>query len=239
MQIYTGIRKGELHQVFCEDFLTLRQVSVRFHLFAVMDGCSSGVESHFASTLIGKILNKICTQLKFEFLDEFDAQSLGKVILEKLFAEMIFFRNQLLLDKFEMLATTLLLIYDDVEKNAFIAVIGDGFVQIEDTLHTIDQENRPDYLAYHLGEDFDAWFASLKNTFLVKNPTEISISTDGIDTFKSMKTDLPENFDVIDYLLKDNFLENNPNMLQRKMRILETQYGFQPADDVAIIRVKF
>jgi hypothetical protein len=36
-----------------------------------------------------------------------------------------------------------------------VMVIGDGLVSIDGQLTEYEQDNRPDYLGYHLGEDFE------------------------------------------------------------------------------------
>jgi Protein phosphatase 2C len=209
-----------------------------------MDGCSSGKDSHFASALMGKILQKLGQIIPHQ--DFYKAQKetlqpeiLGKWLLENLFFEMQTIRNQLLLDRLEMLATLVLLVYQKNQKSAWLIVIGDGFIQINEEIIEIDQDNRPDYLAYHLGEGFENWFAGQKNIFRVDNPQNLSICSDGIDTFQTIKTDINEDFNPINYLLKDNTFENLPNMLNRKFNILQKQYGYQPADDVSVIRISF
>jgi hypothetical protein len=241
MKIYTGIRKGELHPVFCEDFWIYNSLDSTYFLVAVLDGCSSGIDSHFASALMGKVLTKIGKTLPYQVENVFQkpTQEVAKIILKQLITELKETRNRLLLDRDEMLATAVVLLYNQREKEAFIICIGDGFVAIDGQLHEIDQNNQPDYLAYHLEDDFETWFANQKHIFVVKNPQEISLSTDGIDTFRSYQTDLPEGFSAIDFLLFDNSFENNDNMLKRKLTILEKKYGFQPADDVSIVRIKF
>ena len=58
MNAYSVIRKGEDHPVFCEDFMSINN-SGRYFIGVVFDGCSSGSDSHFASSLFGKIFNQI------------------------------------------------------------------------------------------------------------------------------------------------------------------------------------
>jgi len=53
-----GVRRGEDHETFCEDF-AVEFENEKYHYGAILDGCSSGVDSHFASSLFGKIFNQL------------------------------------------------------------------------------------------------------------------------------------------------------------------------------------
>jgi hypothetical protein len=244
MKIYTLLRKGEMHPVFCEDFLVNLDIDRYFYVGAVLDGCSSATDSHFASALLGKILKKTAQILPYQAFYQAQVESLapaelGKWILKNVFMELQIARNQLLMDKLEMLATMVLLVYHKPQQQAWVIALGDGLVKLNQEMLEIDQNNRPDYLAYHLGEDFEEWFEKQENSYQIQAPKDLSISSDGILTFQTLKTELPEGFNPVDYLLKDDFLAQHPNMLTRKFIILQKQYGFAPADDVSIIRIKF
>ena len=61
---------GQFHTNHNEDFLVTENINDDRILIAVMDGCSMGKESHFASTLIGKLLRKISKGISFkEFIN--------------------------------------------------------------------------------------------------------------------------------------------------------------------------
>jgi transposase-like protein len=62
MNIHTALQIGDYHLNHCEDFLVTKKIGSDKILCAVMDGCSTAMESQFASTLIGKILRKICIE---------------------------------------------------------------------------------------------------------------------------------------------------------------------------------
>ncbi len=241
MKIYTVIRKGELHPVFCEDFFISQEINQKYYLAAVMDGCSSGRDAHFSSALIGKILLKISHILVYDDTRPLEkgTRDLAKLILQSLFKELKEARNHLMLDTLELLSTLIMMLYNDDTQEAFVISIGDGFVMINGEIHEIDQDNRPDYLAYHLGEDFEEWYAHQQHIFFVDRPEEIALSTDGVDTFQGLRPRLPEGFKVLDYLLLDREFEQNANMLGKKCNILETKYGLLPADDVSVIRIRF
>ncbi|MCU0445987.1 MAG: protein phosphatase 2C domain-containing protein [Microscillaceae bacterium] len=243
MQIYTLVRRGELHSVHCEDFLVSLDIDRNFYVGAVFDGCSSAVDSHFASALLGKILKKNCQTLPYQSFYQFGGSGLasadlGKWLLRQIFEDLQAARNQWLLDKLEMLATMILLVYHKTHKKAWAMALGDGVIKYDAQIYELDQNNRPDYVAYHLGEDFEEWFAQQTQVFELENPQDISICSDGIATFQSLKTDIAADFDPITYLLTDSFLAQHANMLTRKCNILQKQYGFLPADDVSIIRLR-
>jgi hypothetical protein len=72
MKIHSFIKKGTAHPNFYEDFLLTFEITSKYSLFAVMEGCSSGKESHFASAFFGKIFKKIALKKSFEFLRKKD-----------------------------------------------------------------------------------------------------------------------------------------------------------------------
>lgn len=240
MKVYHGICKGAMHPVFCEDFL-ISQSHENYFLGAVFDGCSGGKDSHFASALMGKLLSKAFQKsINSSFLENQPSpHDLTKYLLKSLFEDMQQSQQQLQLERREMLATLILLTYEARQKQLFIQVIGDGVVAIDGEIHEIDQQNTPDYMAYHLDKSFAEYYASLGQYFACQQPQDVSIATDGISTFRSIKTDLPEGFDPVDFLLKNTMFTNLPNMVQRKLVILQKRYGFQPGDDVSMIRARF
>ena len=62
MKFYELSHIGEFHVNYNEDFMVSEEAGKSRKMIAVMDGCSSGTDSHFASTLIGKLLRKIAKQ---------------------------------------------------------------------------------------------------------------------------------------------------------------------------------
>ena len=61
---------GEFHTNHNEDSSSITEIGEDKIMIAVMDGCSMGKESHFASTLIAKLLRKIGKEISFkEFVE--------------------------------------------------------------------------------------------------------------------------------------------------------------------------
>jgi len=99
-----------------------------------MDGCSTAMESQFASALTGKILRKIALGKGYEEMYRKDkkntiAEEL-KDILKQLFNETTVIKNALLLDEKELLTTLVILLYDQKENQGIVLCIGDGLVCI-------------------------------------------------------------------------------------------------------------
>ncbi len=103
-----------------------------------------------------------------------------------------------------------------------------------------EQDNKPDYLGYHLEESFDEWFAAQHQRLSLKNIQDLSISTDGIFTFSLFDNhlyDAIEEKEWVDFLLRNRKWEENENMLHRKLVELENNFGLKPTDDLSIVRI--
>lgn len=243
MYLYTNITRGTYHPVYCEDFQYHQWIGDRFLMAAVMDGCSSGDDSHFASALFGKLLRKIATKLDFEIFKQADLQSckaLARRIIYLLMEELRQFKSEYLIHRDELLATLILHIHDKELKESFIIALGDGVIVIDSEVTDIDQNNRPDYPAYHLNKAFEEWYDSQVNTFFVKNPSDISIATDGVTSFlKSTKRNIgSQDFPLYELLIKPPTTKNT-NLLRNTIEWLELKHDLRPYDDIGIIRVVF
>ena len=241
MKTYTLIGRGSWHPVFCEDFLFSRQISNELFVGAVFDGCSSGKDAHFASALMGKIVKQsiamLLYQSDFDQLVQSGVQSVGKKILQMTFEELKVVRNLLLLDREELLSTMLLMVC--TPQQCYIIALGDGCIALNGEFIRIDQDNRPDYPVYHIEEDFEQWYASQTNIFLLDRPRDVSIATDGIDSFEHTNPAFSNAIDPIHYLLFDRLYDKEPDMLERKFNGLSRNFGCDPGDDISVIRVRF
>jgi serine/threonine protein phosphatase PrpC len=236
IDIYTLLHIGESHENFCEDFLITEELINDRLLLAVMDGCTMGKESSFASMLVGKILRKIVKERFFLNQSETTLFEEQKAILKSLFEHLKESKNLLLLDKEEMLTTLILMIVDVKKSEGKIIVIGDGCVSIDGKITEFEQDNKPDYLGYHLGENYEEWFSKQTQRIDFQNFTDISISTDGIWSF-SDKIQNQHEFEPINYLLVDKSNRENKGMLANKLRKLTDELNNKPLDDLAIIRL--
>ncbi|MEY3242027.1 MAG: hypothetical protein RIR11_3466 [Bacteroidota bacterium] len=234
---------GQFHTNHNEDGLFSSEIGKNKLLLAVMDGCSAAIESHFSSTLTAKLLKRIAKEedyLAFIQQKEKNTDELLKDVLRQLFKDLAEMKNKIGLEREELLNTLILGILDTVDKTAEIIVIGDGLIACNGQLFEYDQDNKPDYLGYHLNENFDDWFSMQTQVLSLKNIQDLSVSTDGIFTFKPFnnKKYVPLSEEkIIENLLFDTTNNHNPNMLKNKILELEEEYGLKPSDDLTIIRV--
>jgi hypothetical protein len=241
MKIYHVLQIGTFHINHCEDFYIIEKAGNDLRLCAVMDGCTMGKESYFAATLAGKILRKIAKEHYYQAFiqpENVTVEITLKAILQALFNELKIIKNQLFLETNELLTTLILLLINEKTGNGMVLVIGDGVVCIDGNITEFEQDNKPDYLGYHLNEDFEEWFARQNQKIWFDNAADISIATDGIFTFQRQN---PKNtfskIDSIDFLLRDKTGDNNAEMLKSKVRILERDFDLKPTDDLGIVRV--
>jgi hypothetical protein len=246
MKIQSVIRKGSEHPVFCEDFLVTQQ-SGRFFLGVVFDGCSGGDESHFASSLMGKLFRQVVNSghLQGESMEEL-AKNFMKTYVDS------FFKAKVAVGLYdgELLATFIMIMYDTVKGEALTMTIGDGIICCDGEITILENDrfkeshpgmytNMPDYIAYDLDklgtnpDFFDEWFDKriTLNTFI--DPQDISISTDGLLTFNTPV----EPVNILEYLLIDDTWMNNKIMLSKKVNVLSKKHKTIHKDDISIIRI--
>lgn len=242
MKIYSALHIGEFHTNHCEDFLVSEQAGTNKRLIAVLDGCTMGTESVFASILFGKSLRNIAKKFNYtDFLEKSSGnlETRLKEILKELFTEIKSIKNQLGLDTNELLSTLIIGLVDEEKGTAEFLTVGDGLISVDGDTIEYEQEDKPDYLGYHLGEDFETWFNAQNQKLSVSNFKDLSISTDGIFTFKNLtdKKDQKTEKEIINYLLNDLEHSENPNFLERKIRWLATEQKHVVTDDIAIVRI--
>lgn len=242
MKIFHTIQMGSNHNLHCEDQLVVAPLNGHRMVCAVMDGCTAGKESHFASALIGKLIRKAATEHRFGVLAgaTTNAPSVEDdltAILRGVFDGLRQMHGSLLLGLEELLSTLILMVADTAKLHTCIVIIGDGSVAEGGKIHRFDHSDRPDYLAYHLSERFESWFPGHTQRLDVQDFDDIAIATDGIDSFATLTRHVPPNLDVPAYLLLDTSLADQDGMLDMKLKLLANQYGLHPADDLSIIRI--
>ena len=151
MRIYKTLNIGDFHTNNCEDFLVVEQIATNEKLIAVLDGCTMGTESVFASFLYGKILRNIS---KKEFYKEFvtnepiDLKSKLKEVIKQLIDETKSIQSQLGLDRNELLSTLIIGIINTKDSNAEFLTVGDGLICNDGEIIEYEQDDKPDYLGY-------------------------------------------------------------------------------------------
>lgn len=245
MKLYKLSTKGFFHENHNEDYLISAKIGDNKLLISVLDGCSNGIESYFASTLIGKLLKKIAKELDYlEFIkrDEKPLEEILKETVRLLFGNLREVKSQLDLNKYELLSTMILGVIDSKSKIAELLIVGDGLINYNGIIEEFEQDNQPDYLGYHLQEDFEEWYENQNQRLSLKNISDLSISTDGIYTFKEYKLEKGKSkseLEILEYLLrKENDLENE-NMLSIRLHEIQENWNLKPSDDLSVIRVLF
>ena len=242
MKIYSALQIGDYHTNHCEDYLFIDSLGKNKYIAAVMDGCTMGTDSYLASTLIGKLLRKIIKSRNYQALYAVTPvadtlEVILKSILAELFCELVAVKNQLLLDQDELLTTLMLLLADKEKNEGFVLVIGDGLVCINGQVRVFDHDNKPDYIGFHLGKDFEEWYAGHFQKLHFHNIADISIATDGIELFTRVTEQQLDVVDPVDFLVRDTEDVAKDDMLELKLKKLEHQFGMRPGDDLAIIRI--
>ncbi len=242
MKIYSALQIGDYHINHCEDYLFIGDIGTNKTLCAVMDGCTMATDSYFVSTLVGKLLRKITKEKGYKELYNLevhsDLDSYLKSIVQDLFKELNVTKNQLMLDQKELLTTLIILLVDKKENQGIVLVVGDGLVCINGKVTEFDQDNKPDYLGFHLTENFDTWYVNQQQKIIFEGVEDISIATDGIFMFKPVKTvETTETINPLDFLLSDKTNIDNADMLEIKLKNLEYQFGLKPTDDFAMVRL--
>ncbi len=234
MKIYTHTQIGSTHTNHCEDYAVHFSLGKNRLLVAVTDGCTMGTDSYWVATVVGKVLRKIAKEIDYQ---EFASGALPllqlqKQILKALFSALKDLKNNLQMQDDEMLCTLNLLLLDTQTQEAETITIGDGAIIWNGNLQEYEQNNLPDYLGYHLHEDFESWYAKQTQVLHLQNITDISVVTDGIFTFQEQ-----DNSQAIQMLCIDKAGFEHKNALATKVHQLAYQYQQSPQDDIGIVRV--
>ena len=245
MKIYTYSQIGTFHTNHNEDFFIQTELTDEHILIAVSDGCSMGIESYFASALIGKLLRKISKSIYYQSFIQSTIHTNNQLlfnILNQLFQQLSFIKNELDLEINELLSTLILSVIDTNNQTAEIITIGDGLVVCNDKLYEYEQNNRPDYLGYHLHKKFDDWFKNQEQLLSLQNIQDISLSTDGIFTFRQFDNHIYSTIseqEIINHLLISTQNSSFETMLKKQVIELEKEFGMKSTDDLTIVRILF
>ncbi len=246
MKYYSLLKRGNSHADYCEDNLFVHSWNDEFVLAAVFDGCSSGEDSYFASALLAKITKKVCLSYTLS------SQNIDIVLQEILFLIVENYHKQantLALSTNELLSTILISITDINTKQSEIICIGDGFFAVNGQAIEIDQQNKPNYLAYNLSdiavlEKFNQWYTDFPQKYSFYNVNDLSIATDGILSFvihsndqKLIMAEEKNKITSIEFLIKDTKLNALKIMQYRKYNMIKRLYGLINYDDLAMIRI--
>jgi hypothetical protein len=243
MKFYELTQIGEFHVNHNEDYLIIEECGKALKLIAVMDGCSSGTDSHFVATLVGKILRKLAKQEAYrEYAEkqQKNIKDLTKSITLNLFEELGYFYRKLDLNSDEVLTTLILGLVNAEKKNAEFVIVGDGLIHIDGENFEYENNNKPDYIGYHLNMDKNEWYEEKTSKMSIENFNDLTISTDGIFTMKNHDGKSYPSINesqIIDKFFKDKSNLKNPNKLKITLLEIKDEFGLMPSDDLTMIRI--
>jgi hypothetical protein len=235
---YKLLQIGNNHINHCEDDLVFVEIG-DFIVAAVLDGCTNGRNSHFASALTGKLIFKIAHELSHKAFAEKQTLTAKQYIFEiakALFENLRFLKGYLSIGKYDLLTTIILLVYDTRKETGSILNIGDGAACIDGAIVEFEQNNQPDYLGYHLEEHFDTWYSRCSQVEVL-SVDDFSIATDGVFSFQQTSNEQTDAIDPASFLLTDKTLMDKEDMLYLKLKKLEHIHHLKPYDDIGIIRI--
>ncbi len=254
MIIKTLLRRGTEHKNYSEDSLICKEMN-NYVYACVFDGCSSGVDSHFASALFKKAFNDVTNNLEHVLEKTEDGIEKNLKFLTFQIARKVYEVKQLLdLETKELLSTMIICVLDKGTQNCMIAAFGDGYFRVDETevfikntkfAHLDNSESRPNYISYNLDfiqnyNDFEEWYAAQPEKHFFEDVTNITIASDGIETFSKYRE--PKNptdtINPIDFLVKDELFLDHKIMLEKKYNILNSKYCMANKDDLSLIRIK-
>ena len=235
MIVRTLLKKGTDHLVNCEDDLFFSEYG-DYRVGAVFDGCSTGMKSHFASSLFSKVLNRVLKTKTYPMFDfgDYCLDDIARETFIKFFYKLKETKLILGLQDLEIVSTLILSIVKEDE--AFTIVAGDGCLVVDEIEIKIESDNNtPDYIAYHLDEPAEEVYNRCVRKYANGSIRKgLSISSDGIYSFRN-----PDQsrlmIEVNDFLFNDLSLVTSEAMLARKYNIL-TKQGFSNFDDLSIVR---
>jgi len=241
MKWYSATKRGEQHTVHCEDAALVNEIGKNRWMAAVIDGDSEGRESHFASTLFAKILRRMGNE--FQYFEEAERRQkplkdLQELALLQLMEELNAFKDLLFLEDEELMSTLILLLLDTKAKQAEIIVIGQGLISVDDKLHCYRSDEKPDYLVYHIDEDFYEWYHKQENRLSLTDFSDITIATDGFFSFNnSEKASVCKDSFLQEFLFSNKDGNEETNMMEKKLEALEKEHRVFPKDDIALVRI--
>jgi len=235
-QTFTALKRGYTHPLFCEDFLFTHQLGQRYIVTAVMDGSSMGDTSFFAATLVAKLLRKVCTQISYspEFAPEISVDQLGRLLATQLFDEFKQARSTLFLSKEETFTTLMLAVTDQINKQSWVLVVGDGVLVVNDQLQVFNQDNQPDYLGYYLNQSIDEWWNAQTQISAFSKVNRLVLATDGVLAvdFASQANDV---LTLTKELLTTPLLSDKPYALDQLLSQWLKTHEATPQDDIAMV----
>lgn len=236
-------KRSSTHSNWCEDNYWLYDTD-EFVIGAVLDGCSTGINSHFASTLVKYSFEK---SSKSENLNN-DPDILVDAFLCELRSHFKSIRDEIGLTEMNLLSTIVFFHYSKIENKLFVKFIGDGVIYVNGNEFVNDENNTPDYLSYHLNESWSHFYKWLdsKRIEIYENVENFAICSDGIHSLVNLKNPHIKKEVAINYLIVNEDWRGQFNGLNKKFNILtnkddsikksEELFWWDIKDDLTVIR---
>ena len=141
-------------------------------------------------------------------------------ILGFLFKDLKELKNKLMLETEEILSTLIIGLFDNKLQQVELLSIGDGLICINGNYYEYEQDDRPDHLGYHLDKEFGDWYNIQHQRLSFEGVMDLSISTDGIFTFKRFDDKEYESVkdeELVEYLLIDQHWKDSRNYVEEKV----------------------
>lgn len=242
-------RRSSTHPNHCEDSYWVEETDNHI-VGAVLDGCSTGIDSYFASTTIRYCLQKafvhstnqsqLSTSTNY---DDYTDQMIGDVAIDLRSVQ-----KQLNLDVLNFLSTIIFFVYDKENKTLYVKFFGDGSVSACGLEYTHDENNMPDYLAYHLNDSWSGFFKWVRNrkTLIFEEVETFAVCSDGIDSFVNVKNPHLDRSIAKDFLLHSEQFSTLKTGLVKRFNILTNRnevfkssdelFCWDIQDDLTVIR---
>lgn len=238
-----------MHELRCEDDYLVFENEETI-VAAVFDGCSSGVDSHFASTFFKKTLKEYLDDESIYIVREDDNRNFPYKSCDEILHEMISHLNLMVPYSETDYLSTCVICYVNKKNCEFgIVFAGDGECCINGERHAIHDENGNAvwYLSTVDSKHVNNYYLEYCSKFFGKIENGIMISTDGIGTFKDkfnidksdevrslfyedLKSDVDEKYLKMSYQRRYNLLKSGKIISDDKSPI-------RNLDDFTIIKI--
>ena len=233
-------KRSSTHPNWCEDSYWVKETD-EFLVGSVLDGCSTGIDSQFASNLLKKCFE--CELKYFEYIpkDEYN-------LFYSLRNHLKYIKQNLDLSDLHLLSTIIFFTYDKNKKKLNVRFFGDGVIYINGNEIINDENNIPDYFSYHLNEsseDFEKYINS-RRYLTFENVDDFAICSDGIHSLVNLKNPHIKKEVAINFLIIDDQWKGLENGLNKKFNILTNRdeelkrsdelYWWDIKDDLTIIK---
>lgn len=215
----------------CEDSFFVREDEYAIW-GGVFDGCSTGINSHFASSLFSYIFADWIRPTFFSLFDSrIDHSMITGYIPVILSIKSI--KQQIGLQYEHLLSTILIFYYEKDSHTLRVRAFGDGVYYVNSVEYYIEQNNLVDYFTTHLVDDYKSFLKYLEKnpTKIYKDVTDFKVCTDGIKAIRRPQFAPPTTRNALSLLLHP---PTGANYLERQWNILKNDH-FYLNDDLTII----